>query len=67
MNAFASSDLEERLHADDVDRLVICAIRTEQCVETTARAAAGIVERTVSVLAVCEFVTVVTPTTLSTR
>jgi nicotinamidase-related amidase len=42
INAFASTDLEERLRAAGADRLVICGIRTEQCVETTTRAAADL-------------------------
>jgi nicotinamidase-related amidase len=42
INAFASTDLEERLRAAGVERLVICGIRTEQCVETTTRAAADL-------------------------
>ncbi|MGC4110696.1 MAG: isochorismatase family protein [Nocardioides sp.] len=42
INAFASTDLEERLRAAGAERLVICGIRTEQCVETTTRAAADL-------------------------
>jgi nicotinamidase-related amidase len=42
INTFASTDLEERLRAAGTDRLVICGIRTEQCVETTTRAAADL-------------------------
>jgi nicotinamidase-related amidase len=42
INAFASTDLEERLRAAGADRLVICGMRTEQCVETTTRAAADL-------------------------
>ena len=42
INAFASTDLEERLRGAGVERLVICGIRTEQCVETTTRAAADL-------------------------
>lgn len=39
INSFTSTDLERRLRAAGVDRLVLCGIRTEQCVETTARIA----------------------------
>ena len=39
INSFTSTDLEQRLRAAGVDRLVLCGIRTEQCVETTARIA----------------------------
>jgi nicotinamidase-related amidase len=39
INAFTSTDLEQRLRDAGVDRLVLCGIRTEQCVETTARIA----------------------------
>ena len=42
INAFASTDLHERLQAEGVGRVVICGIRTEQCCETTARAAADL-------------------------
>ena len=42
INAFASTDLDERLRAADVERLVIFGIRTAQCVETTTRAAADL-------------------------
>ncbi|HTN59620.1 MAG TPA: isochorismatase family protein, partial [Protaetiibacter sp.] len=39
INAFTSTELEKRLRDAGVDRLVLCGIRTEQCVETTARIA----------------------------
>lgn len=39
INSFTSTDLEQRLRAAGVDRLVLCGIRTDQCVETTARIA----------------------------
>ncbi|MBT2483888.1 MULTISPECIES: cysteine hydrolase family protein [unclassified Microbacterium] len=39
INAFTSTDLEERLRAAGIRRLVVCGIRTEQCCETTARVA----------------------------
>lgn len=39
INSFTSTDLEQRLRDAGVDRLVLCGIRTEQCVETTARIA----------------------------
>ena len=42
INAFASTDLHERLQAAGVGRVVICGIRTEQCCETTARAASDL-------------------------
>lgn len=40
INAFASTDLHERLQEAGIRRLVICGIRTEQCCETTARVGA---------------------------
>ncbi|QNA93908.1 MULTISPECIES: isochorismatase family protein [unclassified Microbacterium] len=42
INAFASTDLHERLQRAGVRRVVICGIRTEQCCETTARVAADL-------------------------
>lgn len=42
INAFLSTDLDERLRNAGVRRVVICGIRTEQCCETTARAAADL-------------------------
>jgi nicotinamidase-related amidase len=42
INAFTSTDLEQRLRAAGVERLVVCGIRTEQCVETTTRVAADL-------------------------
>jgi nicotinamidase-related amidase len=36
-NAFTTTDLEQRLVAGGVRHVVVCGIRTEQCVETTAR------------------------------
>ncbi|MER6917106.1 isochorismatase family protein [Streptomyces sp. NPDC000594] len=36
-NAFTTTDLQRRLTAEGVTELVVCGIRTEQCVETTAR------------------------------
>src|SRR5690606_35175604 len=33
INSFTSTDLEQRLRDAGVDRLVLCGIRTEQCVE----------------------------------
>lgn len=42
VNAFGSTDLEERLQHDGIRRVVVCGIRTEQCCETTARVAADL-------------------------
>jgi nicotinamidase-related amidase len=42
INAFASTDLQERLQGAGIRRVVICGIRTEQCCETTARVAADL-------------------------
>ncbi|WEK61256.1 MAG: isochorismatase family protein [Candidatus Microbacterium colombiense] len=39
INAFASTPLQQQLEAAGVGHVVICGIRTEQCCETTARAA----------------------------
>jgi nicotinamidase-related amidase len=41
-NAFTSTDLEARLDAIGVERLVIAGISTEQCCETTTRVAADL-------------------------
>lgn len=42
INAFLSTDLDERLRNAGVRWVVVCGIRTEQCCETTARAAADL-------------------------
>lgn len=42
INAFTSTDLQQRLVQQGVRRLVICGIRTEQCCETTARVASDL-------------------------
>ena len=42
VNAFGSTDLEERLRRGGIRRLVVCGIRTEQCCETTTRVAADL-------------------------
>jgi nicotinamidase-related amidase len=36
-SAFSKTDLDERLHAADVDRVVICGFMTNFCCESTAR------------------------------
>src|SRR5262249_19179346 len=41
-NSFTSTDLEQRLDAIGIERVVITAIQTEQCCETTARVAADL-------------------------
>ncbi|MGL5851783.1 MAG: cysteine hydrolase family protein [Phycicoccus sp.] len=41
-NAFTTTDLENRLESYGATRLRICGIRTEQCVETTARLASDL-------------------------
>jgi nicotinamidase-related amidase len=41
-NAFTSTDLEARLDALGVERVVVCGISTEQCCETTTRVAADL-------------------------
>jgi nicotinamidase-related amidase len=41
-NAFTSTDLQQRLEALGVRRLVITGIQTEQCCETTTRLAADL-------------------------
>lgn len=42
INAFASTDLHERLESQGIRRLVVCGIRTEQCCETTTRHASDL-------------------------
>lgn len=39
VNAFTSTDLQNRLESAGIRKVVICGIRTEQCCETTARVA----------------------------
>ena len=41
-NSFTSTDLQQRLRALGVTRVVVCGIQTEQCVETTTRVAADL-------------------------
>lgn len=41
-NAFTSTDLEARLDALGIERVVVCGISTEQCCETTTRVAADL-------------------------
>jgi len=41
-NAFTSTDLEARLDAMGIERVVVCGISTEQCCETTTRVAADL-------------------------
>jgi nicotinamidase-related amidase len=41
-NAFHTTNLQQLLTAAGIVEVVVCGIRTEQCVETTARAAAGL-------------------------
>ena len=41
-NAFTSTDLQQRLDAMGVRRVVVCGISTEQCCETTTRVAADL-------------------------
>jgi nicotinamidase-related amidase len=41
-NAFTSTDLQQRLDAQGVRKLIISGISTEQCCETTARVAADL-------------------------
>jgi nicotinamidase-related amidase len=41
-NAFTSTDLQQRLDAIGVRRIVVCGISTEQCCETTTRVAADL-------------------------
>jgi nicotinamidase-related amidase len=40
-NAFYTTNLQQLLTAEGIVEVVVCGIRTEQCVETTARDAAG--------------------------
>lgn len=42
ISAFASTDLQQQLEQRGIRHLVICGIRTEQCCETTARAASDL-------------------------
>ena len=48
-NAFTTTDLRRRLTEAGVGELVLCGIRAEQCVETTARLAADLGYRVVFV------------------
>jgi nicotinamidase-related amidase len=41
-NAFHTTNLQQLLTGAGITEVVVCGIRTEQCVETTARAAAGL-------------------------
>jgi nicotinamidase-related amidase len=41
-NAFTSTDLQQRLDAIGVRRIVVCGMTTEQCCETTTRVAADL-------------------------
>jgi nicotinamidase-related amidase len=41
-NAFHTTNLQQLLTGAGIVEVVVCGIRTEQCVETTARAAAGL-------------------------
>ena len=41
-NAFTSTDLQQRLDAMGVRKVVVCGISTEQCCETTTRVAADL-------------------------
>ncbi len=41
-NAFTSTDLQQRLDAMGVRKVVVCGITTEQCCETTTRVAADL-------------------------
>ncbi|WIM95054.1 cysteine hydrolase family protein [Actinoplanes oblitus] len=41
-NAFTGTDLQHRLTLGGVTRVTVCGMRTEQCVETTARVAADL-------------------------
>jgi hypothetical protein len=40
-NAFYTTNLQQLLTSEGIVEVVVCGIRTEQCVETTARDAAG--------------------------
>jgi nicotinamidase-related amidase len=42
ISAFASTDLQQQLEQRGIRSVVICGIRTEQCCETTARAASDL-------------------------
>lgn len=48
-NAFTTTNLQQLLTAAGVHELVVCGIRTEQCVETTARVASDLGHRVVFV------------------
>jgi nicotinamidase-related amidase len=41
-SAFIGTDLEARLRADDIKRVVICGVTTNHCVETTTRMAGNL-------------------------
>ncbi|BAL91782.1 putative isochorismatase [Actinoplanes missouriensis 431] len=41
-NAFTGTDLQHRLVTGKVDAVTVCGLRTEQCVETTARVASDL-------------------------
>jgi nicotinamidase-related amidase len=41
-NAFTTTDLQRYLTVAGIDTVVVCGIRTEQCVETTARVASDL-------------------------
>lgn len=41
-NAFTTTNLQQRLTTAGIGEVVVCGIRTEQCVETTARVAADL-------------------------
>lgn len=41
-NAFTTTDLQFRLTSSGVTRVTVCGLRTEQCVETTARVASDL-------------------------
>ncbi len=41
-SAFIGTDLEERLHKDDIDTLVIVGLTTDHCVSTTSRMAGNL-------------------------
>jgi nicotinamidase-related amidase len=41
-NAFTTTDLQHRLTTAGIHRITVCGLRTEQCVETTARVASDL-------------------------